>query len=389
LTTTDGRRPRVGFIVTSSGVGGAEIQVRHLARAFAQRGWDVGVISMLPLEEPFLDLGAEGIRTTSLGMRRRVPDPRALFRLRTVLRRWRPDVLHGHMIHANLMARLSRLLVRTPVVVSTMHNQNEGSQWRYVAYRLTSPLSDVTTAVSTGAVAEAVRRGAAPKGGILCVPNGIDGRAYEREPGVRERTRAALSLRDRFTWLAVGRMVDAKGYPDMVAAFRQVHDRYPETRLLIAGTGPLEPLVRTSIAGAGLEEQVTLLGLRSDVPALMQAADGFVMSSAWEGLPMVLLEASASSLPVVATDVGGSRDVVADGVSGYLVPPRSSQALAGAMCRVMALSPGERESMGAAGRDLMSRTFDLEAVVDTWEALYLGRLDAVERRRAGAGGGGR
>jgi glycosyltransferase involved in cell wall biosynthesis len=373
---------RLVYLITSSGIGGAEMQVCALARAFNRRGWDVGVVTMLPLGEPFAGLDDEGIWTATLGMRRRIPDPRALLRLRGLLRARGPHVLHGHMVHANLMARASQLLVRTPVIVSTMHNQNEGAQWRYTAYRLTNRLSALTTAVSTEAVEEAIHRRAAPKGGIVFVPNGIDAGRYDRDQAIRASTRRDLGLTDQFTWLAVGRLVEAKAYPDMLSAFRLVLGRHPAARLLIAGTGPLEQSIRASIADLGLGSAATLLGLRSDVPALMQAADGFVMSSAWEGLPMVLLEATASSLPVVATDVGGSRDVVVDGVSGHIVPLRRPDALARAMCEVMALAPGQREKMGAAGRDVISSRFDLQVVADTWERQYVRLLRARSARTA-------
>ena len=169
-------------------------------------------------------------------------------------------------------------------------------------------------------------------------------------------------------------MTEAKAYPDMVEAFGQVNAHRPAARLLIAGIGPLEELLRERIRAAELTDEITPLGLRSDIPALMQAADGFVMSSAWEGLPMVLLEAGASALPIVATDVGGSRDAVLDGTSGYLVPARQPQDLARAMRTVMELPDDERQAMGGAGRAHVIQTFDLDAVVDRWEALYLAEL---------------
>lgn len=117
--TGPGRRGlRVVYLVTSSGFGGAEMQVRSLARTFSQRGWDVGVVSMLPLEAPFMGLDDYGVWTATLGMRRRIPDPRALLQLRTLLRARQPHILHGHMVHANLMARLSRLLL--PVLAAML-----------------------------------------------------------------------------------------------------------------------------------------------------------------------------------------------------------------------------------------------------------------------------
>ena len=331
-------------------MGGAERQVCYLAQTLHRRGWEVAAISMLPLGRPIADLEAEGILTASLGMRQGVPDPRALVRLGRFLRAWRPDVLHGHMVHANLLARLSRLVARTPMVVSTIHNQDEGSQWRYVAYRLTDRLGDVTTTVSRVAVAESIRRGAVSANSIRLVPNGIRTIEYDRDEALRAVTRSALDLGDRFTWLAVGRLVPAKGYGDMLAAFAQARALHPDAELLIAGAGPQEESIRADA----------------------QAADAFVMSSRWEGLPMVLLEAGASSLPIVTTDVGGSRDAVVDGVSGFVTPVADPGAVGRAMSRVMELGAEDRQSMGAAGRAHVCREFDIEAVVDTWEALYRG-----------------
>ncbi len=377
---TGGRR--VAYLITSSGMGGAEREVCYLAQTFHRRGWDVAAISMLPLEWPVSDLQTEGIDTLSLGMRRGLPDPRALGRLREFIRLWQPDVLHAHMVHANLLARLSRLVVSTPIVISTIHSQDEGPQWRYIAYRLTERLSDVTTAVSHVAMADAVRRGGVRASTVLLVPNGIRTNEYSRDAPIRERTRASLELGDRFTWLAVGRLVEAKGYLDMVAAFRLAREHHPEAMLLIAGAGPLEESIRATARQAGIEQAVSLLGLRSDVSALMQTADAFVMSSKWEGLPMVLLEAGASSLPIVATDVGGSRDAVLDGVSGYLTPVADPAAIGRAMRRVMDLSVDDRLAMGAAGRAHVCRGFDIEVVADTWEELYRGAGPAPARRSA-------
>ena len=369
-------RPRVAFVITDSGMGGAEREVCHLAEEFKRRGWGVTVITMLPLASPIADLADAGIPTYSLGMRLGVPDPRGLVRLARLLRRFRPDVVHGHMVHANLLSRLARVLAPAPVVISTIHNENEGAQWRYVAYRLTNRLADVTTAVSRVAEQESTRRGAGPARSILLVPNGLNTAPYARDEAARERTRASLELGDRFTWLAVGRLAEAKGYGDMVTAFAEALREHPDARLIIAGDGTLQDEILAQIQRLGVEDSVRLLGLRSDVPALMQAADGFLLTSRWEGLPMVLLEAGASGLPIVATDVGGSRDAVLDGVSGFVTPVGDPTRTARALGRIMAMSSADRRAFGDAGRAHVRATFDIRAVADTWERLYLGRKPA-------------
>jgi glycosyltransferase involved in cell wall biosynthesis len=251
-----------------------------------------------------------------------------------------------------------------------MHNQDEGHQWRYYAYRLTSPLADATTTVSQVALEEAIRRHAAPANGIRVVHNGIDSQKIGPDATLRADTRRALGITDEFTWLSVGRLTEAKRHVDLLAAMRIVSDSLPGGRLLIAGVGPLHSRLESEIERAGLSRTVSLLGLRDDVPALMQAADGFVLSSAWEGLPMVLLEAGASALPIVATDVGGSAETVLPGTTGWLVPPRRPRSLADAMIRVMAVSPEERREMGARSREHIIRYFDMAAIADQWEAIY-------------------
>lgn len=387
MTLEVARPPRVLYLATSMGVGGAEQQARYLARSFRRRGWDVMVVSMIPLGFDERELEAEGIQVRSLGMHPSSADPRGFVRLVRILHEFRPDVLHSLMVHANLLARLVRPIARPPVVVSSVHTPNEGAQWRYVAYRLTNFLTDCTTAVSQDAIDVATRRGAAPRDGIRLIGNGIDTDEFRPDEAVRARVRAELGLGDAFTWLAVGRMTPAKAYPDMVEAFRILLGSHPEARLLIAGSGEpgVERLVAARVAEAGVGDRLTLLGHRTDVPDLMRAVDGYLMSSAWEGLPMVLLEAASSELPIVATRVGGNEDAVTDGLNGLLVPAGDPARLADAMRDVMARDDEARRAMGRAGRELVRHGFDLDATIDVWLALYAELLGRKHTRRGPAG----
>src|SRR5690606_30660488 len=135
-----GERPSIVLVSTALTHGGAEHQVVLLASGLARRGWLVRVVSMRPPEAHLEALAAAGVEVASLDMARRFPDPRALVKFAGLLRKWRPDVVHGHMVHANLLTRVARLLASTPVVVSTAHNVMEGPRWREIAYRLTEPL---------------------------------------------------------------------------------------------------------------------------------------------------------------------------------------------------------------------------------------------------------
>jgi len=360
----------VCFIITSLAYGGAETQLLRVALRLKARGWDVRVVSMTPPRAYVEELESAGIPVASLDMKRKLPDPRPVLRLARLIREWRPDIVHSHMVHANLLARVVRPLAPVPVLVCTAHSIDEGGRMREIMYRLTDPLCDLTTQVSQAGLERYVRVGATPRHRIKFIPNGIDSERFRPDKETRERLRDAMNIKDEFVWLAVGRFYPAKDYPNMIRAFAHVAQERSDARLLIVGDGPLRSEMEELAQGSGLRDQVSFLGIRRDVPELMNAADGYVISSAWEGMANVLLEASASALPIVATDVGGNREVVLDGETGFLVPPKDPQALARAMLRMMSLSEDERRRMGEAGRRYIEERYSLDRVVEMWEELY-------------------
>jgi glycosyltransferase involved in cell wall biosynthesis len=312
-------------------------------------------------------------------MRRGVPDPRGLARLVRIVRAWKPDVVHSHMVHANLMARALRLLVPVPVLVSTIHNVYEGGPLLMAAYRATNGLVDHMTIISQAAADRFVGERIVPQRLLTVIANGVDTeRMRNVPPGTRADLRSALQVsEDRFVWLAVGRFETAKDYPNMLRAFAGVRAREAQAVLVIVGQGSLQGEAEALTAELGLGGAVRFLGARSDIPAVMSAADGYVMSSAWEGMPMVLLEAAAAGLPIVATAVGGNGEVVRDGESGFLVPARDPAALAEGMLRLMALPQARRRAMGERGREHVRGNYGLHRVAERWERVY---LDALARK---------
>lgn len=361
---------RITLLTTGLAVGGAETQVDLLARIFKRRGWLVEVVSMLA-PEAFVDsLAADEIPLRVLGMRRRRADPRALFALRRHLRAFRPHVLHCHMVHANLLGRIAGRLSGVPVVISTAHSLREGPRWRDWAYRMTDSLCELTTNVSQAGVRRYVDERISSAGKTIWMPNGLDLRPYQSVRGSRQQVRTRLGWGGEFTWLAVGNLREPKDYPNLLQGFRLVLGSFPATRLAIAGGGPLDKQLKELSAALGIASRVEFLGVRRDIPELLAAADGYVISSAWEGTPMALLEASASALPIVATDAGGNREVVENGASGLVVDCKNAEALAGAMVRVHSMCPEQRSSLGEAARKRVSAIYDSERVADRWENVY-------------------
>lgn len=370
---------RILFLSTSMGLGGADQQLLSAAQVLRDRGHEIRIVSLTPLGPMGLQARSLGLATDSLEMRRGVPDPRGLARLVRIVRAWKPDVVHSHMVHANLMARVVRLLVPVPVLVSTIHNVYEGGPLLMAGYRLTNGLVDHMTIISQAAADRFVGERIVPGRLLTVIANGVDtDRMRNLPPEGRAALRGEMSVGDQqFVWLAVGRFEVAKDYPNMLRAFGDVRAREPRAVLVIVGQGSLQAEAEALTAELGLREAVRFLGARDDVPAVMSAADGYVMSSAWEGMPMVLLEAAAAGLPIVATAVGGNGEVVRDGESGFLVPARDSGVLRAGMLRLMALPEEQRRTMGERGREHVRANYGLQRVAERWERVY---WDALARK---------
>jgi glycosyltransferase involved in cell wall biosynthesis len=298
------------------------------------------------------------------------------------------------MVHANLVARLARLVAPVPVLICTAHNTYEVSSrarrpreitWRERAYRLTDFLCDLTTQVSQAGLERYVAVRATPRNKIRLVHNGVDVQRFRFIASERERIRAELEVRGAFVWLAVGRLEPQKDYPTLLQAFARLGRS--DSVLWIAGEGRLREELEGLARSLGLEGRVRLLGKRDDIPSLMSAADAFVLSSAWEGFGLVIIEAMACELPVVVTDSGGPREIVEDGQTGFIVPPKDPDALAQAMLRLMSLPEAERRKMGKLGRERAAAQYSLDRIVDQWEALYTEFLkrNGMKPRRVASG----
>ncbi len=349
-------------------IGGAERQVILLASGLSQRGWRVSVVALSGSGgNAAAELAGAGAGFLSLEMRKGLADPRGWIRFHSWLRQQKPDVVHAHLPHATWLARWSRLAAPSRVLVDTLHSSSTGTLGRRLGYRWSGWLTDKVTAVSQ-AVAEAyffAEMTSADKLAVL--PNGVDVDVWRPDTAVRTAMRRELGLEDEFLWFAAGRLDAVKDYPSLLRAMVKV----PESALLvIAGEGSLQGELLRLLTVLGLERRVRFLGFDRDVLRWMRAADGFVLSSLSEGLPMGLLEASACALPAVATDVPGTREVIVDGQTGRLAPAGDPAALGEAMTRMMRTSPEERRVMGERARQHVIDHFSLKAVLDLWEAQY-------------------
>jgi len=358
---------RLLYLITELDVGGAEKTLYELVSRLDRRRFD-------PIVGCLTGRGPIGERLSSLG----VPviyfdfrgwwDLGGLLRLRRALEEQRPQVLHMFLFHAGLAGRLAAAGLRIPCKLYSVRVE-EPRRWHLWLDRLTRGLVDRVVCVSESTATYVRREIGFAQRRIFVIPNGVDVDRWNVDllamPG-------SCGIPDGAPVVGVvGRLDTQKDPFTMLETARIVKEQVPDVVFAFAGRGPLYEQCLGRVAELGLSENVRWLGWLDDTRPLVARMDLLAMSSRWEGMPNAILEAMAAGRPVVASAVGGARELVVDGVTGYLVPPRHPQALAE---RVVSLlrSEEKRRSMGRAGRERVQKHFSLEEMVRRHEFLYDG-----------------
>jgi glycosyltransferase involved in cell wall biosynthesis len=351
---------------------GGEAVALRLARAARARGDDVSFVS--PDPGPFVDLAAADGFHVDLVPLRRSYQLGAAVRLGRVLRRRRADVLHTHVqAAAGAPARVAARLVGVRVVAH-LHIENHFRP-RGVRRGVLRTLDNVTARLCARAIAvseatlDAFVRQGWPERMIEVVYNGVD--IVADAPSANGAWRRALSVPDDAPVVAeIARLCDVKGQRELIAALADV----PDARLVLVGGdleagGAFQAELERAADRLGVRDRVVFAGYRADAAELLSDVDVFALPSWTEGLPITVLEAMARSRPVVATPVGGTPEVVADGETGLLVPPQDPTALAAALRRLLA-DPELRRRMGEAGRRRVEERFSAREMTDRVLAVY-------------------
>jgi glycosyltransferase involved in cell wall biosynthesis len=355
------------LIPTIDQIGGAERQLIELATGMAHRGSQVTVIALSGRGGSAAQvLSANNVSLLSLDMRRGLADLCGW----TALRRWiiaaQPEILHAHLPHAALMARVIRLAAPVRVVVETIHSPAIGGISRQISYRLTSHLPTLVTAVSRAAAAPWLEAGMLHESELAVIPNGVDTTCWRNDHDLQRCSLLASIWPYKFSWLAVGRLDPVKDHETLLRAFALLPD---SAQLTIVGTGPLEHSLRRLARDLRIHSRISFAGFQNDIRSFMQEADAFVLSSRWEGLPVALMEASACELPAIFTGNAGCRELLPNS-SIDPVAVADPRALASAMQKLMDLTPEERRQIGAEARRRIVAQLDIRSILCRWEKLY-------------------
>jgi glycosyltransferase involved in cell wall biosynthesis len=360
---------RVLHMQKVAGISGSEAHLLQLLPDLRRRGWSVEFL-MLHEDEPGAwafarELESRGVPLDEIRLRADV-DPLAYADVAAYLTRNRPQILHTHLVHADVYGQIAGAMARVPLRLSTKHGFNWFRESRFfgMADRAVASLAHVHIAISQGLAQ------------YLAEMEGFEAESFEIvHYGISARDGVAPYSGTEPRLLCVGRLIPVKGHLVLLRALAQARARVPELVLELAGQGPLEPALRSYVRELGLGDAVRFLGFVSPVQSVIEGAAIVVVPSLGEGFGMVALEAMERARPVIASAVGGLPEIVVDGETGLVVPPSDAEALAEAMVALASDLP-RAAAMGQAGRRRAVEAFTEERATSGIEALYVRELSA-------------
>jgi glycosyltransferase involved in cell wall biosynthesis len=356
-------------VIGNSAIGGTESHMLDLVQGLGKLGVHVEVICSRPgpLTEQLARLD---VRVQCVEMIHPWPNDEyllnqdALLNLGALIKRKRPDIVHSHLYPAYLHASLAAKEVGARAIVNTAHN---------VIIRprdaLLSHMSGAHTIAITQTIAHLLKGVGVPIESIEVIYKGIGPEHFEEDLEAQQSLRLELGLESGPIIGTVARLSPEKGIDTFLYAMRQVTEIYPDITGLVIGDGRQAAELSHLAHQLGLEDRVHFLGAHKNVPALNRLLDVFVLPSRWETFPVTLLEAMAASRAVVATQVGGTPEVVTHAVDGWLVPPDDPWALSRAILMLLK-QPARRAAMGAVAHRKVATQFTRDRMVHQTLALY-------------------
>ena len=362
----------IALCITDLRLGGAERCLLELATGLDRKRFCPVVYALEPPPEMEQDsclpaLEAADIEVHCLGARASWQFPHVLRNLTRLLAAQRPRIVQTLLFHANIAGRIAARRAGVGVVVSGIRVAEPHRRWRLWADRLTERLVDRHVCVSQSVAEFAHARARLPAEKLVVIPNGVDCRRY---PARRPADLRGLGIQpDHRVVSCVGRLERQKGLPWLIRSAPAWLGRLPKTELVLVGEGPLRGKLERICRQSGVSDRVHFAGWRGDVAEILAASDLLVLPSAWEGMPNVILEAMASRLPVVATDVAGVRQLLGPAAVDQIVQYGDSDAFAERV--IMLMENGRRAAeLGGENRSRAEEKFSLAGMVTAYERLW-------------------
>ncbi len=360
----------IAFCITELDPGGAERALVQLVTRLDRRRWEPVVYCLAGEGELVAELKSHGIPVTCLGARG-VGSLSVIPRLSSLLRKQRPAILQTFLYHANIVGRIAGRMARVPHVVAGIRVAEQRSRFRLWLDRKTDRWVERHVCVSEAVAKFSIERGRLPAEKIAVIANGVDAERYQTAAAA-DTTQFGIPAGAPIV-LFVGRLDAQKGPLDLLHALRLLSARHDDVHALFVGEGSLREEMEAAIRASEFQQRVHLIGWRNDVPELMKAASCLVLPSYWEGMPNVILEAMASGLPVIATEVEGTTELLQrggkSGELGLLVPVGSPAMLAEGIEQILTRSD-ECKAMATESQLHVSSNLTWDMTATAYDQLY-------------------
>lgn len=360
---------KICLVITSLGLGGAQKQVCDLADEYIKLGHEVLLISLTGriVIQPKKNLDIIELKLT----KKPLSFIKACRLYLKTIKKFYPDVIHSHMVHANIFSRLMRLFVPVNKLISTAHSNNEGGKLRLLAYRFTDKLADLSTNVSIDALNCFIENKAMFKNKSLVINNGVNLNEFNtnNSKNIKSKLVDGLGLKkqDKLI-LSVGRLSLAKDYPNLLKAFHLFLEQRNDYHLIIIGDGELEIELKKLSCELKIDSHVHFLGFRNDISDWLNCVDLYVLSSKWEGFGLVIAEAMACGCLVVSTDCGGTAEVMEH--KEYLVPVNNHPQLYQAIEKALSLDDEIKNQLIIKAKKKIQENFSIDRIAKQWISLY-------------------
>lgn len=365
---------KILHIIPNLGIGGTEKILLELCRALEGADYQNRVVCLKSGSETMEELRKIPVLVTALNSADSflggvAEFPKLLFRLKKIISDFSPHIVHTWLTRANVIGRMAAKGAGVPVVISGLRVMEDEKKYHLWAEFLTHRLSDVVTVNCTALKEFAIQSIGIPGNKIALIPNGIDIDKKKIDSLQLEVLREKWARKDEFIIGTMGRLHKQKGMDIFIKAARSVIERFPKTRFLIAGDGPEKVNLRSLVARMDLQSNVTFCGWITPNSEFLSILDLFVLASRWEGMPNVILESMLMEIPIVATTVGGTPDLIENRKEGLLIHPGDVKECADGMIAYMVDAELRKKTAQAAYRKV-TEEFSLKKMIDGYRALY-------------------
>ncbi len=378
------KKIRIVNIITRLELGGPPILVIDILQRLNKKRFESSIVTGITIDNRYDMIGFardKDIRVFTMPSLVRnvhpLKDVISLIKLALFLKKEKYDIIHCHTSKGGFIGRLAAKLAGARIIIYSPHGDIfEGYFCKLVTdffvllEKFAARFTDKIINLSKIEIERFLEHGIGTKQQLKHIYNGIDIKYYERTTASNLKKREEFSLsKDDFVCATVGRLVPVKGHTYLIKAIQKVVNVIPKAKFLFVGDGELKSELSEEIKSLGLQENIFLLGARRDIATILSSVDIFLLPSINEGFGMVLIEAMAAKKPVIATNVGGIPEIVIDGKTGILVPPKNTEGFSSAIIKLYN-NPELSRRMGLAGYRRAKNIFNIETTVRELENLY-------------------